>query len=82
MAKTITTWTPLVGTPELQAAILAKIDLEVAAGNTSGLEIKTSDVENDTRRVEREWVSVAAAQAYIEFLATLSPVPTSAVVEP
>jgi hypothetical protein len=75
MAKTITTWSPAVGTSEMQVAIANQIELEVSAGNTSGLETKIVDSITDSRRVEREWVSTAAAQNWITFIETLTPAP-------
>jgi hypothetical protein len=77
MAKTITTWSPAVGTSELQLAIANQIALEVSAGNTSGLETKIVDSITDSRRVEREWVSTAAAQNWITFIETLTPAPVA-----
>jgi hypothetical protein len=77
MAKTITTWSPALGSSELQLAIANQIALEVTAGNTDGAEIKTVDSITDSRRVERDWVSVAAAQNWITFIETLTPAPVA-----
>ena len=82
MAKTITVWSPALDTTGIAQTILDKVALEVTAGNTSGVEIKTIDDANNSRRVEREWVSLAAAEAWIAFINTLPTAPVSTAVEP
>ncbi len=82
MAKTITVWSPAISPSEFQQAIADKLALEVTAGNTSGVEIKTIDQATDSRRIEREWVSLAAAEAWVTFIGTLPTAPVSTAVEP
>ena len=82
MAKTITVWSPALDTTGISQTILDQIALEVTAGNTSGVEVKTIDQATDSRRVEREWVSLAAAEAWIAFINTLPTAPVSTAVEP
>ena len=82
MAKTITVWSPALDTTGISQTILDQIALEVTAGNTSGIENKTIDQATDSRRVEREWVSLAAAEAWIAFIGTLPTAPVSSTVEP
>ena len=82
MAKTITVWSPALGNSEVQVAIANQIALEVSTGNTDGAEIKTVNADEDTRTIERDWVSVPAAESWIEFCETLTPQPVSATITP
>lgn len=82
MAKTITIYTPMVGSEEMKQFVADKIALEIAAGNTSGTEIKTTDEANNTRTIQREWVSVPAAESWVAFMETSPQPPISATIEP
>jgi hypothetical protein len=72
MAKTITTWEGEQPDPGFRATVEAQVAIYVTEGKTDGQTSFSHPIPNQ-RQVERTWLDVASAQAFLDFLDTLTP---------
>jgi hypothetical protein len=72
MAKTITTYAGDQADLSFRATVEAQIAIYVSEGKTDGT-IRYEQPIPGQRQIQRPWVDVASAQAFLDFLDTLTP---------